>query len=171
MQLKQVKRTGWTRYPLKDVESVADHSFGIASLALTLDLPREINRDKLIQMALAHDMAESIVGDIVVERTKDLQTQMSVEEKAKKEQRAAEKLFENKQPLLFLFKEYEAQATSEAKILKELDKLEMVFQALQYETELGESEPLDEFWDNASKYIKTPQVKIIYDELYSMRSK
>jgi len=169
MELKHTQRTGWTRYPLTDVESVADHSFGIAALALTLDLPPHIKRDRLIQMALAHDMAESIVGDIVVERTGDLQTQMSVDEKAKKETKAAEQLFQNQPDLLLLFEEYEAQITPDAKFLKELDKLEMVFQALDYEKKIGQSDPFTEFWENAKKYIKTPQVKKIYDELHAMR--
>ena len=63
--LKQVKRTGWLRYlPADKVESVSDHSFraGLLSLLL-LDQPN-IDSSRCVQIALLHDLAESLVGDI-----------------------------------------------------------------------------------------------------------
>ena len=66
-KLKGVKRTGWVRKGIPEAESVADHSFGVAILALLLSLPPEIDRDALIKMALLHDLGESVIGDIVCE--------------------------------------------------------------------------------------------------------
>ena len=77
-QLKKVKRTGWV---LKKVggsypESVADHMYRMAIMALSIPLEGAVHadsnsnsvmssslkRDKLIRLALVHDVAECIVG-------------------------------------------------------------------------------------------------------------
>ncbi|CDJ43555.1 HD domain-containing protein, putative [Eimeria tenella] len=70
-KLKKLKRAGWLRYVHpSDVESVADHSFGVAFHFLGLpDSDLVVNgqladRNKCAAMALAHDLAESVVGDI-----------------------------------------------------------------------------------------------------------
>lgn len=62
-------RTGWTLHPeIGCVESVADHSYATACVALdssvSLDPQR---RTRLVCMMLLHDLAESIVGDIIPE--------------------------------------------------------------------------------------------------------
>lgn len=43
-------------------ESVADHSYRAAVLAMAL--PPGLDRDRCVKMALLHDLAESMVGDI-----------------------------------------------------------------------------------------------------------
>ena len=58
------KRKGWTRFPeIKEVESVADHSWMIGLIALSL--PNKFNKDEALKIALLHDLAEVIVGDII----------------------------------------------------------------------------------------------------------
>lgn len=63
-RLKEVPRTGWLDrgIPSEDTESVADHSYGVALLAW-LFAPEGIDRAHAIELALIHDLAESVVGD------------------------------------------------------------------------------------------------------------
>jgi putative hydrolase of HD superfamily len=64
-RLKFVKRAGWTRFAfIKDVESVSDHSWMISLLALSLPKIDNFNRDLCLKIALLHDLAEVLVGDI-----------------------------------------------------------------------------------------------------------
>ncbi|MCA9779191.1 MAG: HD domain-containing protein, partial [Candidatus Eremiobacteraeota bacterium] len=59
LRLKTVSRQGWTRHPIPQaaVESVADHSYGVALLALLM-CPPELNRSRVLELALLHDLAE-----------------------------------------------------------------------------------------------------------------
>ena len=63
LRLKRVVRAGWTRFPIGNPESVAAHCWGMGLLAL-LTCPPELDREKVITLALIHDLAEVIVGDI-----------------------------------------------------------------------------------------------------------
>ncbi|KAL7673863.1 hypothetical protein ACOME3_000143 [Neoechinorhynchus agilis] len=65
-QLKRTLRKGWLESGVPGrVESVADHSFRMA-LSVSQLLPQDIKVDrfKCVEMALVHDLAESLVGDI-----------------------------------------------------------------------------------------------------------
>ena len=69
-KLKSVPRTGWLDRgvgPLQ-VESVADHSFGVALLAWACALQRRAERaaidpDRVLKLAIIHDLAEAETGD------------------------------------------------------------------------------------------------------------
>jgi len=62
--LKTQKRKGWMIRGIKNPESIADHSYRMAIIALTLSKEEGLDQNKCVKMALAHDLAESIVGDI-----------------------------------------------------------------------------------------------------------
>ena len=64
-RLKEVPRTGWLDrgIPVGETESVADHSFGVALLGWLL-APDELDRARVVELALIHDLAESVVGDV-----------------------------------------------------------------------------------------------------------
>jgi putative hydrolase of HD superfamily len=64
-KLKSAKRTGWLDrgVPNDETESVADHIFRTAILAW-LAAGEDLNRDKVLKLALVHDLAEAITGDI-----------------------------------------------------------------------------------------------------------
>ena len=167
-KLKDVKRTGWTRYPqIESVESVADHCFMVAFLALTIPLPENVNRERLIKMAIVHDTTESLVGDIVFEQgqSKDLAI---FADKKEKENAAIRTLFAEHPQHIASYDEYEALEKAEAKFLKELDKLEMAHQALQYELTYGAD--LQQFFDNVDAYVKTPQVRAVLTQILEKRN-
>lgn len=60
--LKTQLRTGWVLRGVHRPESVADHMYRMAVLGFLAPAP--YNTDKCIKMALVHDMAEALVGDI-----------------------------------------------------------------------------------------------------------
>ena len=69
-KLKSVPRTGWLDRGVErsGVESVADHSFGVALLAWTCALQRRsegaaIDPERVLELALIHDLAEAETGD------------------------------------------------------------------------------------------------------------
>ena len=63
LKLKQLARTGWVRAGVENPESVADHSWGMAILALRL-CPQELDLCKVLSMCIMHDVAEILVGDL-----------------------------------------------------------------------------------------------------------
>lgn len=170
-KLKKIKRTGWVDVGIKNSESVAGHSFGVAVLAMILAKKFNLDENKIIKMALVHDIAESIIGDISVE---DLKDEKAKEEKLKKENEAMKNIFsnlENGNEFYQLWLEYEEQETPEAKILREIDRIELLSQALEYEQE-NESEKLDCFWKYASNHpFENPELRKLYEEFKKRRKK
>jgi putative hydrolases of HD superfamily len=69
-KLKSVPRTGWLDRGLDSlrVESVADHTFGVALLAWACALQRHaagaaIDPERVLKLAIIHDLAEAETGD------------------------------------------------------------------------------------------------------------
>ena len=56
-------RTGWVYRGVEKPESIADHMYRMAVLAMTV-AGTEYDQSKLVKMAIVHDLAEAIVGDI-----------------------------------------------------------------------------------------------------------
>jgi putative hydrolase of HD superfamily len=162
--LKTTKRTGWIMRKVPSVESVADHSWRISLMAMvaansyastlsssasssSLDGEEakqpKIDANKCIQMALIHDLAEASVGDITPHCGVSEEDKHAMELKAITEMTAKLNmgiLFGTcGETILSLWKEYEAQETLEAKLVKDLDRLEMILQALEYEDQYGDS--------------------------------
>ncbi|XP_036011879.1 5'-deoxynucleotidase HDDC2 isoform X3 [Mus musculus] len=61
--LHRVPRTGWVYRNVEKPESVSDHMYRMAVMAMVTRDDR-LNKDRCIRLALVHDMAECIVGDI-----------------------------------------------------------------------------------------------------------
>ena len=122
-KLKDLKRSGWVMKKVSAPESVADHSWGVALLAVLLT-PEGLDGHKCLQLAIVHDLQESIVGDITPADG------IGREEKSRRERAAvgllAEKL--NFPELKALFEEFEALETPEARFVKDLDRIEAVLQ-------------------------------------------
>ena len=65
-RLKWVTRSGWAMRGVPDPESVAEHSWGVAVLALVLaqESGAPLDRGRLLTTALLHDLQEVVTGDI-----------------------------------------------------------------------------------------------------------
>lgn len=125
MGLKEVARAGWLRVGVTAPESVAAHSWGVSFLAVLL-CPPGLDREKLLVMAVLHDLAEVRVGDLTPADGVDQA------EKHRREAEAMRELLEGRPELLALWEEAEAQRSPEAKFLKHLDRLDMGVQARRY---------------------------------------
>eukprot|EP00002_Diphylleia_rotans_P027495 TRINITY_DN5511_c0_g1_i3.p1 TRINITY_DN5511_c0_g1~~TRINITY_DN5511_c0_g1_i3.p1 ORF type:complete len:151 (-),score=40.08 TRINITY_DN5511_c0_g1_i3:198-650(-) len=131
-RLKTTKRTGWVRSNVENPESIADHMYRMSILAFLITDPT-IDRTKCIKMALAHDIAESIVGDYTPHDP------ISKEEKFRLEDEGCQHLKSLLQgnpagdEIYSLWKEYEQGTSKEARIVKDFDKFEMILQADDYE--------------------------------------
>ena len=164
-RLKTLRRAGWVRVGVPGPESVADHSFRVALLALLLGPRLGLDVDTMIRMALVHDLGEARLGDITPA------DRISKAEKSRDEAAAFGEIVDGlpEGPALFdLWREYETGATPEARAVRQLDKLEMAFQALAYERAHGH--PLDEFWASARAALSDPLLVEIFDRLAGARA-
>lgn len=167
--LKLLPRAGWLQRGVVVAESVAEHTFGVAVLALLIGDPvgtaahnledagakgdvwqpgSRVERGKLLAIALLHDLAEALLGDFPASARRLI----GVEAKRAAERRAIEELFAtlpNQAEFLALWDEYVAGSSVEARLVKELDRVEMLAQALAYER--AGSRALTEFWDGADQ--------------------
>ena len=63
-KLKTLKRAGWTSHVgIKSSESVPEHSFRSAVLAMCIGDLANVDAEKLIRMLLLHDVQEALTGD------------------------------------------------------------------------------------------------------------
>lgn len=149
LSLKLLPRTGWLQRGVTAAESVAEHSFGIAALALVFTAADDsLDRERVLAMALVHDFAEALLGDL------PLSARRLIGEDAKRdaERRAVAALcaaLPGSDRLVRLWEEYAAGATREARFVKALDHVETLVQALAYERAGNRS--LDEFWVDATE--------------------
>lgn len=104
-------------------------------------------------MALVHDMAEAIVGDMTPE------CGVSTDDKHRIEQEAMLQIESLLPPsratqVASLFHEYLNNETAEAKMVKQIDKLEFMVQAGEYERRGGVD--LEEFFKSSRHLVKHP---------------
>ena len=135
--LKNIYRQGWLKVRIglehrEKCESVADHSFSMALLAITMIEKYKLPYDtlKCIKMCIIHELGEIYAGDYTP------YDNITKEEKHLKEKEAIQKVlkqldFDN--DFLQLWKEFEKRETEEAKFVKNLDELEFLLQSAAYE--------------------------------------
>ncbi|MDR1694543.1 MAG: HD domain-containing protein [Lactobacillaceae bacterium] len=146
-KVKDLKRQGWCNLEVSGSESVAAHSYGVALLAYLL-CPENLNKQKCLEFAIVHDLAEIIVGDITPGENVPANVKHDMEVNAIR--KIAADL--NKPELAELFIEYERQDTPEADFVKRLDRLDAVALAKYYDD------------DNRTNFYKENNVG--YDSLY-----
>jgi len=131
LKLKNIKRTGWlSKAKILRAESVADHSYSLTALSMVFSDFLGLDTEKVIKMCIIHDLAESIIGDYMPD-------EISIGEKQIKEDNAMKIVissFPDKIAVLYsnIWKEYCLNQTKEARLVKQLDKVEMFLQANQY---------------------------------------
>ncbi len=68
INLKNVQRKGWMhKLEIRNPESVADHSYSMALMAMILSELHKLDTKKIVKMTLLHDLVESVVGDFTPE--------------------------------------------------------------------------------------------------------
>lgn len=158
-KLKRVLRSGWERkgVPCR-IESVADHSYRVALMAISA-LPSgefsNFDRVRCIKMGLVHDLSEALVGDITPFDGISKELKREMEESAMLELMKRCENASFSEEIYQLWLEYDAGKTIESRLVKDFDKLEMLFTALEYEHEMQDHSPefrvnLDEFWTSVN---------------------
>lgn len=112
-------------------ESVAEHSWHISLLALLLfrHINHSVNLEKVLKMALIHDLVEAEVGDIPVFATGSrMKNKMQLERQAITHIRHMFLSEEIGRELYDIWHEFENAETNEAKFVKALDNLEVQIQ-------------------------------------------
>lgn len=163
-ELKRIPRTGWkNKVGIEHPESVADHSYGAALMAMIFSDIHNLDTEKILKMALLHDLAESITGDF-------MPGEISPENKRTSENEAMQEILA-KLPENIAIKyqsiwdEYIRADTTESVLLHDIDKLEMAIQAMKYSSEGFSNEKLGLFIDSAKKEIKSKELIDILDTL------
>ncbi|XP_056337412.1 HD domain-containing protein 2 [Danio aesculapii] len=168
-QLKRVPRTGWVYRNIKQPESVSDHMYRMSMMALTIQ-DISVNKERCMKLALVHDLAECIVGDIAPADN------VSKAEKHRREKDAMVHitgLLDDglRKEIYNLWEEYETQSSPEAKLVKELDNLEMIIQAHEYEELEGKPGRLQEFFVSTEGKFHHPEVLGLVKSLNEERAR
>jgi putative hydrolase of HD superfamily len=152
VRLKTVPRMGWLLRGVRDVESVAAHSFGVAFIAMLLADRAEargmqVDVERVLRMALLHDLPEVRTGDLpnTIKQYFEPSALKTADERIAAE--ILTKLGAPGKKYLEVWLAYEDRASLEARLVKAADKLDLLLQA--YEYEKGGARNLQEFWKSA----------------------
>ena len=179
-KLKRMPRRGWVINQIKNPESIAEHIFRAAIMGWVLGgKKRGINMEKLIKIALIHDLCEVHAGDttpydsILPKSKKSLKALMKTwprfsnsekREKAankyKKEKAGLEKLISKlplglKKEMRGLWLDYEKGLTPEGRFFKQADRMENFLQAYEYWKKF-KNPPLAPWWLWAREFFDDP---------------
>jgi 5'-deoxynucleotidase len=163
-ELKKVSRKGWKeKVGVSNPESVADHSYGTAIMAMIFSDSKNLDTEKMMKMALLHDLAESITGDFIP-------GEIAKENKTIVENQAMKDMLSNlpshlANKYLLLWKEYGDGISQESILIHEIDHLEMAVQAAKYFGEGFPKEKLQEFVESARKEIKSKEILEVFDSI------
>jgi len=125
-RLKDTERSGWTSSGRRD--TVAAHSWRLCLMALTFHAAfPETDLARLLKLCILHDLGEAVHGDIPAPEQL-ARGDKSAAERADLQQFLAPLPAPLQAEFLALWDEYEAAATSEARLAKALDKLETIIQ-------------------------------------------
>lgn len=116
-------RRMWQRFLNPDFQNNTEHSFRVAWIALLLAVEEKTgDHEKILKMALLHDLAESRCGDV---------DYIARQYTKRDEERAIKDMFANtrlEDEYVALYHEYEKREWIEAKIVKDADNLDVEFE-------------------------------------------
>ncbi|KAJ5087689.1 HD domain-containing protein [Penicillium angulare] len=162
-RLKTTKREGWRRFGISHGESISDHMYRMSIMTMLAppELASKLNIPHCTKMALIHDMAESLVGDITPADN------VTKTEKARREGATMDYIVKtllgnvpggalSGAEIMNVFQEYEDNQTPEAQFVHDIDKMELLLQFIEYERTHGVD--LQEFEYVASK-VQLPEIQ------------
>ena len=162
--LKTISRQGWIdKLSIKNPESVADHSYLMAIMAMIISDLENYDSEKILKMTLLHDLAESKIGDITPE-------QMTSENKMKIENDAFNEIIDQlpetvKSQYLEIWKEYQNNNSKESLFVHQIDKLEMALQAKIYQKDGKTMEDIEPFLESAKTSITDKKLKELFTKI------
>jgi putative hydrolase of HD superfamily len=166
--LKREPRRGWRRIGIARGESVADHSWRLSLMAMLYAELLGLDAGRAARIALLHDLAEARIGD-------RMPGELTDKAKHAREERALRAMLKPLPPRvqrawLALWRDYETGRSPEARLVAELDKLEMVAQAFAYERRrAARPRDFDGFWGTAERAVASPAMRARLDALRAAR--
>jgi len=178
-RVKMIPRSGWISHgiSLQDVESVADHSFSTTVLAMLLaDLEvangRRINIERVLRLALLHDLPEALTFDI----SKSYLEYLGMRGEAIKselEQAAWKHLIKGvekdtiRERYAQLQSEFNAEKTIESMIVHAADRLDILLQIVEYRRRGYSKAILADLWKSTSRKLQGSKL-VSVKKLYKM---
>jgi putative hydrolase of HD superfamily len=157
--LKREPRKGWQKRVEGRVESVADHSFAVALLALYEGERRGYDMEKILKLALIHDLEEAIIGDLTPRDKAHRGATRVQRDRERAIRELLSKLPAKSRPAyLRLWTDLRERRSKESRLVHQLDKVEMAFQANEYGKRTGQRKMRD-FYDSASRETYDPKLK------------
>jgi len=178
--LKEISRRGWVINDIKSPESIADHTFRATLMAWILgSKKRGLKMERLLKMALIHDLCEVYAGDttpydsVLPQNIKDRKEFMKKwprfsnaqkiklsKEKHKKEEKGLDKLLKDlplnlKKEIKNLWMDYEKGLTPEGRFFKQTDRLESFLQSAEYWKKYKKP-PQGPWWEWAREFFDDP---------------
>jgi putative hydrolase of HD superfamily len=156
LKLKSIKRAGWvSKVGISDPESVADHSYSVCLVGMILSDLLDLETEKILKMAILHDLAESIIGDY-------LPNEIGRKRKRELERNAMELILQSIPRSIRLkykkiWQEYVQNRSQAANFVHMIDKLELALQAKQYERSYPKA-LLSQFLNTSRKSIKSNNI-------------
>ncbi|KIR68720.1 hypothetical protein I314_01144 [Cryptococcus bacillisporus CA1873] len=126
-------------YKLTTCRSISDHMCRMALMAMMLpnSSERPLDISRCVMMALVHDLAEAYVGDITPVEGVPTHVKHQLEEQAMdtflNEMLGGQGNKDARERFRSLWDEYEARETPESRLVKDLDRIELALQAVEYE--------------------------------------
>jgi len=163
-RLKRERRRGWVKkLGMEHPESVADHSYRTAVMAMFVSDARGLDTGKAVRLALLHDLPEALVGDAMPE-------ERSGKRKTDLETKAMEEILSelpHRSRLLYreAWREYVEGKSEESRLVRQLDKLEMAIQAWEYAHESGDPSKAGEFWVSAKEHIQDEELLVLLSQV------
>jgi putative hydrolase of HD superfamily len=164
---KKLPRTGWVREKVNDPESVAEHAFRVIVMCMALAPSLEVDQNKLVKMAIIHDLGETATGDIVVERRGKIDHEKRKSKEKIEKEAIRNILYGYGEDYSKLFQEMIERKTREVKIFWEIDVLERTIQAYEYERD--QKKDLSEFFIDSEERIKTPLLLAVLEDIKKKR--
>lgn len=179
-ELKKTKRTGWILRGVKNPESLADHVFRTTLMTLVLGAKRkEFDFEKLLITAITHELPEIFAGDATpYDQEKNQKESLKkwigyrkeyLLARRKNEFMAMKKLLKDMEPeekkgYLGLWADYSLLKSKEAKFVHQVEKLELLLQAIEYQ--LAENDfPIEPFWEDVDQSLKDKQLRKFFDRI------
>ena len=158
VKLKALPRAGWVRKGVPSPETVASHSWGVAWLVLAV-APEGLDLAKALSYATLHDLAEVRVGDLTPVDA------VAPEDKSRREREAISALASaaGRPELAALWDAFENGTDREARLVRELDKLDMALQALAHH-QAGRP-GMREFCESADRAVRDPALRPLIDAI------
>jgi putative hydrolases of HD superfamily len=147
--LKNLPRAGWLLLGITSPESVAEHSFRVAMIAMLLAAIEGADIGRAAALGLVHDAHESRIGDVQAVGRAYITTSSPEAVTAHQTSGMPDPMAK---AVADLVAEYEANQTMEARLAHDADKLDTVLQAAEY---LSQGHDTAEWTENSLAALRT----------------